>query len=106
MKSTSAWDFTAVRGTYFKLCGPSSIAHLAIRPVTSRFWIISPKGAELTTVMGCPWKYCFSFRLAMKTPYTSFCQCGYLFLEYLTDIVNRTLNRMLLTCLLPLYHNS
>ncbi|KRX91405.1 hypothetical protein T12_6250 [Trichinella patagoniensis] len=27
MKSTSAWDLMVVRGTYFKPCGPSSIAH-------------------------------------------------------------------------------
>ena len=56
----------------------NSIAHLVTHPVASEFLIMSTIGLELTSVIGCSWKYGFNFLLAMKTRKNSFCQCRYL----------------------------
>ena len=54
-----------VRGSYRMVRPASASAHLATRPEASRHPMILPRGAVLTMVMTCSWKYYFSF-LAVK----------------------------------------
>jgi hypothetical protein len=49
-KSTSAWVFTVVRGRNSMSWAPSSHAHLAILPMASLLWRISPIGNPVTTM--------------------------------------------------------
>ena len=50
-KSASTCDLMARRGLYIMSNGRSSIAHLAIRPVASRFFIMSLSGTSEATVI-------------------------------------------------------
>ena len=55
-KSAGTWDLMARRGLYVMSNGRSSMAHLAIRPVASRLFIISLSGTSEATVMEHSWK--------------------------------------------------
>ena len=51
MKSASTWDLMAQRGLYVMSNGSSSMAHLAIRPVASRLFIMSLSATLEATVI-------------------------------------------------------
>ena len=52
MKSASTWDLMALRGAYVRVLPMSSTDHLAILPMASWFWMISPSRKDETTVTG------------------------------------------------------
>ena len=56
MKSASTWDLIARRGLYVMLNGRSSMAHLAIRPVASRLFMMSLSGTSEATMIEHSWK--------------------------------------------------
>ena len=49
-KSANTWDFIARRGLYAISNGKSLIAHLAMRPVASRLFMMSLSGTSEATV--------------------------------------------------------
>ena len=83
--------------------------HSATHHVASLFWMISPKGAELTTSDGMTLKVLLKLLACHEDPTHKLLPVWIPLFgldKHLTDVVNRPLNRVLLASLFPFHHDG